>query len=129
MAYYIDEHGTKIFIDSNLSDKDLTEAINNGRLAAELKRANDLKEKELNLSQKATKGNITVVHGNGNYIANEHSSINHDGHKKEDSEDKKGKFFQKHPVITGILGATVAGVLLMFKFWENLVKCIERLFS
>ena len=80
-------------------------------------------------TQTVINNNTTVVNGDGNYVANGGGSINHAEHKKETTEDKKENFFQKHPVITGILGATVAGVLLMFNFWEDLVEWIEHLFS
>ena len=45
MAHYIDKHGTKIFIDSSMSDKELTDAINSEKLIAEKKRTNDIAEK------------------------------------------------------------------------------------
>ena len=34
----------------------------------------------------------------------------------------------KHPILTGVIGAVIAGAILMFSFWEKLVAFIEGVF-
>jgi hypothetical protein len=41
---------------------------------------------------------------------------------------KKKTFFDKHPVICGFLISLVAGIVLLFSFWEKLISFLEGLF-
>lgn len=63
--------------------------------------------------------------GNNNKIKNsviaEKSTITE---KKE-----KQNFFQKHPIISGVIVSVLAGVILMFSFWQDFIKFIEKLFG
>lgn len=40
---------------------------------------------------------------------------------------EKKRFWNNHPLLVGIVGAVVAGVILMFSFWESIVAFIEGL--
>jgi len=37
-------------------------------------------------------------------------------------------FWEKHPILTGVIGAVIAGAILMFSFWEKIVTFIEGVF-
>ena len=72
---------------------------------------------------------ITIVDnsikiGDGNVI--EKSSFNSNNNQQQTNEHKN--FFEKHPVITGIIVSVIAGVILMFSFWKTIVVWIEGLF-
>ena len=41
---------------------------------------------------------------------------------------EKKSFYEKHPWICGILASVLAGAILLFSFWENIVKWIEGWF-
>lgn len=59
--------------------------------------------------------------GNNNKIKNSTISEN-----LTIENDNKENWFQKHPVVTGILSAVVAGFVLMFSFWSDLVEFIQK---
>ena len=40
----------------------------------------------------------------------------------------KKTFWEKHPILTGVIGAVIAGAILMFSFWEKIVTFIEGVF-
>lgn len=40
----------------------------------------------------------------------------------------KKTFWEKHPILTGVIGAVIAGAILMFSFWEKIVAFIEGVF-
>lgn len=42
--------------------------------------------------------------------------------------DIKKTFYDKHPVISGFLISLIAGVVLLFSFWEPIIKFIEGVF-
>ena len=67
--------------------------------------------------------NNSVHIGNGNRIKNSNiaGSI-------QDSSNPKRSFFERHSLLTAILGAVAAGVILMFSFWENIITWIEGAF-
>lgn len=67
--------------------------------------------------------NNSVHIGNGNRIKN--TSITG---SIQDSSNEKRSFFERHPLLTGILGAVAAGVILMFSFWQNFITWIEGAF-
>ena len=72
--------------------------------------------------------NTTVVQGNGNYIVTGDGSINYTVAKNESQSPKTKKSFVNHPLFIGIVSAVVAGMILMFSFWEKIVSWIENLF-
>jgi len=40
----------------------------------------------------------------------------------------KKSFYEKHPVICGFLISLVAGIVLLFSFWDRIVNLIEGVF-
>ena len=71
----------------------------------------------------------TLVQGNGNYIITGNGTITHNEEKREPTKaSKKNNFFSNHPILVGVLSAVLAGVILMFGFWKDLVCLIEQLF-
>lgn len=46
---------------------------------------------------------------------------------QKNSSPKK-TFWEKHPILTGVIGAVIAGAILMFSFWEKIVTFIEGVF-
>lgn len=44
-------------------------------------------------------------------------------------ENKRMNWVQKHPLIIGIVGSLIAGVVLMLSFWDNLIAFIQNLFG
>ena len=63
--------------------------------------------------------------GNNNKIKN--SLISEKGEIKESPAQKK-TFFEKHPIICGFLISLVAGIVLMFSFWEKIIRFLEEVF-
>lgn len=65
---------------------------------------------------------MSISIGNGNKI--EKSTI------AETIENKeiKNRFFDKHPVICSFLISIIAGVVLLFSFWNSIIKWIEGWF-
>ena len=43
-------------------------------------------------------------------------------------EPSKKSWYEKHPVIGGIIISLVAGFILLFSFWEKIVQLIEGVF-
>lgn len=62
--------------------------------------------------------------GDGNRINK--STIGSDVDASSPAERKN--FWNNHPLLVGIIGAVVAGFILMFSFWGNIVEFIEGLF-
>ena len=72
------------------------------------------------------------------YIFHDHSVRIGDGNKINKSvigsdvdisnPAEKKSFWNNHPLLVGIVGAVVAGLILMFSFWGNIVTFIEGLF-
>lgn len=92
-------------------------AINNAARTYE----EQLVEYEIGKGQART-GNITI--GNKNKIKN--SKII--GTITENCEEKEKNFCEKHPVICGFLISLVAGIVLLFSFWQRIITFLERLF-
>ena len=64
---------------------------------------------------------MSIKIGDGNKINNSNiaekiENINND--------ENKG-FYEKHPWISGILISSIAGIILLFSFWKNILKWIE----
>lgn len=38
------------------------------------------------------------------------------------------KFNEKHPIITALLISILAGVIVLFRFWQDLINYIEHFF-
>lgn len=67
--------------------------------------------------------NNSVQIGDGNKIKN--STI---AGSVQNQPNDRHSFFESHPLLTGVLSAVVAGIILMFTFWNDIVKWIEGLF-
>lgn len=68
--------------------------------------------------------NNSIYIGNGNKITK--SDISIDSNKKSTKKPfKKKSFYERHPIICAFLISLVAGIVLMFSFWENIVDFIE----
>lgn len=68
---------------------------------------------------------MSVNIGNGNKINN--STIAEHITNSESPKKKEG-FFNRHPVISSFLISLAAGIVLLFSFWDNIVKWIEEWF-
>lgn len=68
--------------------------------------------------------NNSVNIGDGNKINNSKIA----NVTTNDSSEEKKSFFEKHPVICSFLISLIAGVVLMFSFWSEIVKWIEGVF-
>lgn len=44
-------------------------------------------------------------------------------------QEEKKNFNDKHPILCGILISVIAGLILMFSFWEPILKFIESIFG
>ena len=71
--------------------------------------------------------------GDNNKIKNvtisENCEITEMSHKLGSEEPNVEKRLNdKHPILAAIFVAVIAGVILMFRFWENLVSFIQGLF-
>ena len=62
--------------------------------------------------------------GDGNKIKNSYIAEK----IKNVKPTEKKSFYEKNPWICGILASVLAGVILLFSFWENIVKWIEGWF-
>lgn len=61
--------------------------------------------------------------GNGNSFRD--TTIATHVHKTDSSQKT---FWEKHPILVGVIGAVIAGVILMFSFWDKLVVLVEGVF-
>lgn len=75
-------------------------------------------------SKNQTPGTQSIVIGNNNKIKNSTIAgiIDMNG-----ANEKKG-FYEKHPVLCSFLISLVAGIVLLFPFWNQIVSFIEGLF-
>lgn len=46
----------------------------------------------------------------------------------ENTESHPKRWYEKHPIIGGIIVSVIAGIILMFSFWDKIVKFIEGVF-
>ena len=75
-------------------------------------------------AQKQATGSQSITIGNNNKISN--STI---ANTLKGGETNKNKgFYEKHPVICGFLISLVAGIVLLFSFWNQIITFIEGLF-
>lgn len=65
----------------------------------------------------------SVKIGNGNKICD--STI---ASLVQERASPKKTFWEKHPILTGVIVSVIAGVILMFSFWEKIVTFIEEIF-
>lgn len=63
--------------------------------------------------------------GNNNKIKNSHI-----GHQIGSSNLPKTKrsFFERHPILMSFILSFLGGFILLFPFWDNIVKLIEQIF-
>ncbi len=66
--------------------------------------------------------------GSGNKISNSNIAGKNENHSGTAPSDVKKSFFEKHPVICGILISLLAGIVLLFSFWTKIVEFIEGVF-
>ena len=76
----------------------------------------------------SSSANTMVVQGDGNCIVTGSGTATYNCEKNDKVGESKKKNFLSHPLIAGIIAAVVAGIILMFSFWESLVSWIEQLF-
>jgi hypothetical protein len=65
----------------------------------------------------------SVKIGNGNTICD--STI---ASLVQEAVSPKKPFWEKHPLLLGVIGAVIAGVILTFSFWGKIVAFIEGVF-
>lgn len=46
----------------------------------------------------------------------------------QEAASPKKTFWEKHPILAGVIGAVIAGVILMFSFWGKIVTFVEEIF-
>jgi len=69
---------------------------------------------------------VSIRIGDNNKIKN--SSIGHQSSSSGVNNEKK-KFHEKHPALFSIFVSVVAGIILLFSFWETFIIWIESLFK
>lgn len=80
-------------------------------------------EQLLEYENELSRRNSTTINiGNNNRFNNSPLSVNSSG---ETSNARS--FYEKHPWISGILISLVAGIILLFSFWEDIINFIEAL--
>lgn len=51
------------------------------------------------------------------------------GHQKINSANRdKKSFIERHPIIISLIISFIVGFVLLFSFWDNVVKWIEKIF-
>lgn len=68
---------------------------------------------------------MSISIGNNNKIKDSNIAQKIEG--KEISNVKKN-FYEKHPVICSFIISLVAGVVLLFSFWNKIISLIEGVF-
>lgn len=66
----------------------------------------------------------SITIGDGNKISN--SKIT--GEIINDASESKKSFYEKHPVICSFIISLIAGIVLLFSFWSNIISWFEVLF-
>lgn len=70
---------------------------------------------------------MSIRIGNNNSIKNSNIAETINNNSSQDSNSKE-KFYDKHPVICSFFISLVAGVVVLFSFWNNIIGIIEGLF-
>lgn len=73
--------------------------------------------------QKHSLGSNSITIGNNNTIKDSTIANSVVGSK----ENEKEGFYERHPVICGILISLLTGIILLFSFWKQMVSFIEGL--
>ena len=63
--------------------------------------------------------------GDNNKIKN--SVVTENGTVHKDTSQKK-TFVERHPILVGLIISLIAGFVLMFSFWKDIISWIENLF-
>lgn len=66
----------------------------------------------------------SITIGDGNKISNSKLTdeiIN-------DASESKKSFYEKHPIICSLIISLIAGIVLLFSFWTNIISWFEELF-
>lgn len=69
----------------------------------------------------------SITIGDRNKINNSNIARKIENNSKEISAAKK-KFSDKHPILLSIIIGLITGFVLLFSFWQDVVKWIEGLF-
>lgn len=67
---------------------------------------------------------MSIKIGNKNKIKNTTIA----GHVTNNVNETKSGFYQKHPIISGLIISFIAGIILLFSFWKNIALWIEGVF-
>lgn len=65
--------------------------------------------------------------GNNNTIKNSNIAETMNGNITNPPNNKK-TFYDKHPIICGFIISLVAGIVVLFSFWNNIINWIEGWF-
>ena len=84
-------------------------------------------EENFSKNENFGKNNISIKIGDNNRF--EKSEINIGNMSLNEEDNSRKSFYDKHPIICGILISLFVGVLLMFKFWTTIVQAIETIFN
>lgn len=77
--------------------------------------------------EKSKMTNIEVNIGNNNHFKG--TPINIANHNFGECKTESMKFYEKHPITCAFLISIIAGFVLMFKFWGDIVMFIEKIFT
>ncbi len=69
---------------------------------------------------------MSIHIGNNNKISQSTFVSNSDNINPK--EDKKN-FFEKHPLLLAVTGGVFVSAIMLFSFWENVIKFIEGIFK
>ena len=50
------------------------------------------------------------------------------GNKQENNTSSEKKFSEKHPILISVIFGLITGFVLMFSFWQDIIKWIEEVF-
>lgn len=69
---------------------------------------------------------MSIHIGNNNKISK--STFISNSNNINQKDDKKN-FFEKHPLVLAVAGGVFASTIMLFSFWENIIKFIEGIFK
>lgn len=64
--------------------------------------------------------------GDNNQISNSNFASNINNLQKQNNDKN---FFEKHPFILAVISGVLVAVIMLFKFWQEIVTFIENLFK